>query len=101
VVAFENSSGQSLEYTGNDPSVSAVLEYEDVAGATYRTLVTFDSGAMCTGQRSSTRTRRAKMCARLARTRPGAGDSTHVPMSLIWACVRGALTFRTWAIERE
>jgi hypothetical protein len=44
VVAFENATGQSLQYTGNDASVSATLEYDDVAGTTYRTHVTFDIG---------------------------------------------------------
>jgi hypothetical protein len=44
VVAFENWTGESLGYTGNDSSVSAVLEYEDVAGRVYRTRVVFDIG---------------------------------------------------------
>jgi hypothetical protein len=44
VVAFENTAGQSLGYSGDDASVAAVLEYDDVAGQTYRTHVTFDVG---------------------------------------------------------
>ena len=44
VVSFENWSGDSLVFTGNDPSVSAVIEYDDVAGRTYCTHVTFDPG---------------------------------------------------------
>jgi hypothetical protein len=44
VVAFENTTGQSLGYTGNDTAVSTVLEYDDVAGQTYRTRVTFNIG---------------------------------------------------------
>lgn len=42
VVAFENTSGQSLQYSGNDTSVSAVLEYDDVAGTVYTTRISFD-----------------------------------------------------------
>jgi hypothetical protein len=45
VVAFETGDGQSLGYTGNDSEVSAVVEYEDVAGRLYRTYVTFDVGS--------------------------------------------------------
>jgi hypothetical protein len=44
IVVFENWSGASLEYTGNDESVSAVIKYDDVAGTVYRTEVTFDIG---------------------------------------------------------
>lgn len=44
VVAFENWSGASLGYSGNDSSVGAVVEYEDVGGRTYRTTVMFDIG---------------------------------------------------------
>jgi hypothetical protein len=44
IVGFENWSGESLSYTGNDTSVSAVLEYDNVAGTRYRTEVTFDVG---------------------------------------------------------
>ncbi len=44
VVAFENWDGESLSFTGNDSSVSAVVEYDDVAGRTYRTNVVFDIG---------------------------------------------------------
>jgi hypothetical protein len=44
VVAFENWTGNSLGYTGNDAAVSAVVDYDDVAGQTYRTRVTFDVG---------------------------------------------------------
>ncbi len=44
VVVFENWTGESLEYTGNDSSVSAIVEYDDVAGRTYRTRVVFDVG---------------------------------------------------------
>jgi hypothetical protein len=45
VVAFETWTGGSLSYTGNDSEVSAVVEYDDVAGRTYRTRVTFDIGS--------------------------------------------------------
>ncbi len=45
VVVFETWTDESLGYTGNDPSVSAVIEYDDVAGQTYRTDVTFDVGS--------------------------------------------------------
>jgi len=44
VVTFENWSGESLSFTGNDSSVSAAIEYDDVAGRTYRTNVVFDIG---------------------------------------------------------
>lgn len=44
VVAFETWAGDSLGFTGNDVEVSAVLEYDDVAGRTYRTRVAFDIG---------------------------------------------------------
>lgn len=44
VVAFENRNGTSLGYSGNDSSVAAVVEYDDVGGRTYRTNVTFDIG---------------------------------------------------------
>jgi hypothetical protein len=43
-VAFENWAGDSLGYSGTDNAVSAVVEYDDVAGTTYRTLATFDAG---------------------------------------------------------
>jgi hypothetical protein len=45
VVAFETWTGESLGYTGNDASVAAMLEYDDVAGQTYRTEITFDVGS--------------------------------------------------------
>lgn len=45
VIAFETWTGESLGYTGNDESVSAVIDYDDVAGRTYRTCVTFDVGS--------------------------------------------------------
>jgi hypothetical protein len=44
IVAFENWDGDSMTFTGNDPPVSAVIEYDDVAGRTHRTNVTFDAG---------------------------------------------------------
>lgn len=44
VVAFESWTGESLGYTGNDESVSAVITYEDVFRRPYRTNVTFDIG---------------------------------------------------------
>lgn len=45
VVAFETWTGESLGYTGDDVSVSALVEYDDVAGRAYRTRVTFDVGS--------------------------------------------------------
>lgn len=45
VVQFENWTGNSLVYSGNDAEVQAVLEYEDVGGALYKTSVTFDIGS--------------------------------------------------------
>lgn len=45
VVAFETWTGESLVYTGNDSSVSAVIDYDDVAGRTYRTTIVFDVGS--------------------------------------------------------
>jgi hypothetical protein len=45
VVAFENWDGDSLGYTGNDATVSAVVEYSDVGGRLYRTSITFDIGS--------------------------------------------------------
>jgi hypothetical protein len=44
VVTFENWDGESLSFTGNDSTVSAVIDYEDVAGRTHRTNVAFDVG---------------------------------------------------------
>lgn len=44
VVMFESWTGQSLGYTGNDPAVCAEVLYDDVAGKTYRTELTFDVG---------------------------------------------------------
>jgi hypothetical protein len=44
VVSFENWDGASLSFTGNDPPVSAVIDYDDVAGRTYRTHIVFDIG---------------------------------------------------------
>jgi hypothetical protein len=44
VVTFENWDGDSLSFTGNDPPVSAVVDYDDVAGRTHRTNVVFDIG---------------------------------------------------------
>lgn len=44
VVAFENWDGPSLGYTGNDQTVSAVIDYDDVAGGTYRSHIAFDIG---------------------------------------------------------
>ena len=42
VVAFENWDGESLSYTGDDSSVSAIIDYDDVAGRTHRTSIVFD-----------------------------------------------------------
>jgi hypothetical protein len=42
VVTFENWDGDSMEFTGNDPPVTAVVDYDDVAGRTHRTTVVFD-----------------------------------------------------------
>jgi len=36
IVVFENRSRESLSYSGNDKSVSAMVEYDDVAGKTYQ-----------------------------------------------------------------
>lgn len=44
VVAFETWTGESVGYTGSDVEVSAVIEYDDVAGMTYGTRVIFDIG---------------------------------------------------------
>jgi hypothetical protein len=44
VVVFENWEGDSLQFTGNDESVSAEIEYDDVAGRTYSTSIVFDIG---------------------------------------------------------
>jgi hypothetical protein len=44
VVTFENWDGESLSFTGNDSSVSATIEYEDVAGRMHRTSIVFDVG---------------------------------------------------------
>jgi hypothetical protein len=44
VVTFENWDGDSLSFTGNDPPVTAVVDYDDVAGRTYRTTAVFDIG---------------------------------------------------------
>jgi hypothetical protein len=44
VVTFENWDGDSLSFTGNDPPVKAVVDYDDVAGRTYRTTIAFDIG---------------------------------------------------------
>lgn len=43
-MVFENRDGESLGYSGNDLSVSAVVEYDDTAGQTYRTHIRFDVG---------------------------------------------------------
>jgi hypothetical protein len=44
VVSFENWDGESLSFTGDDSSVSALIEYTDVAGRTYRTNIVWDVG---------------------------------------------------------
>lgn len=44
VVTFENWDGDSVSFTGNDPPVTAVVDYDDVAGRTFRTTVVFDAG---------------------------------------------------------
>jgi hypothetical protein len=44
VVMFENWDGDSVSFTGNDPPVTAVVDYDDVAGRTFRTTVVFDAG---------------------------------------------------------
>ncbi len=44
IVVFENWTGESLVYSGNDSTVSALLEYDDVAGRTHFTNVIFDVG---------------------------------------------------------
>jgi hypothetical protein len=44
VVTFENWDGESLSCTGNDASVSAAIEYEDVAGRKHHTNIVFDVG---------------------------------------------------------
>ncbi len=44
VVTFENWDGESLSFTGNDSSVSATIEYEDVAGRKHTTNIVFDVG---------------------------------------------------------
>jgi hypothetical protein len=43
-VTFENWDGESLSFTGNDYSVSATIEYEDVAGRMHSTSIVFDVG---------------------------------------------------------
>ena len=44
IVTFENWDGASVSFTGNDPPLTATVEYDDVAGRTYRTTVVFDAG---------------------------------------------------------
>jgi hypothetical protein len=44
VVSFENWTGESLVFTGNAAPVSAVIDYDDVAGRTHRTNIAFDIG---------------------------------------------------------
>jgi hypothetical protein len=44
VVTFENWDGDSLAFTGNDSTVTAAIDYDDVAGRTHRTNVVFDIG---------------------------------------------------------
>jgi hypothetical protein len=41
VVSFENA-GEDLSYTGDDLEVSAVIQYDDVAGRTHQTSIVFD-----------------------------------------------------------
>jgi hypothetical protein len=43
VVTFENWDGDSVTFTGNDAPVSAVVNYDDVAGRTHRTTISFDA----------------------------------------------------------
>jgi hypothetical protein len=43
VVTFENWDGESLSFTANDPPVSAIVNYDDVAGRTYQTNVVYDA----------------------------------------------------------
>ncbi len=44
VVTFEIREGENLSFTGNDSTVRAVIDYEDVAGRTHRTNIIFDIG---------------------------------------------------------
>jgi hypothetical protein len=45
VVTFETLPGVSVNYSGNDNELNAVVEYDDVAGTTYRTRIRFDVGS--------------------------------------------------------